>query len=144
VLVGEGIERRRIEAARLRLELESHLTLAGLRRDVRPYYAMADVVAIPSRSEGSPNVLLEAMISARPIVATRVGGIPEIVTHEETALLVDACDPAAMARELARLLADPSLRLRLGERARRQAEESYSPEAYRCSLIRLYQEILGA
>ncbi|MGP8243499.1 MAG: glycosyltransferase [Bryobacteraceae bacterium] len=144
VLVGEGIERPRIEAARRRLGLEEHVTLAGLRGDVRPYYAMAEIVVIPSRSEGSPNVLLEAMLAARPIVATRVGGIPEIVTHRETALLVDARDPAAMAGELARLLAEEDLRLRLAEQARRMAEESFSPDVYRRALIRLYQEILAA
>ncbi|MGO9969171.1 MAG: glycosyltransferase [Bryobacteraceae bacterium] len=144
VLVGEGIERPRIEAARRRLGLEEHVTLVGLRGDVRPYYAMADIVAIPSHSEGSPNVLLEAMIAARPIVATRVGGIPEIVTHQETALLVDARDPAAMARELARLLAEQELGRRLAEQARRLAEESYSPDGYRRALIRLYREILAA
>jgi glycosyltransferase involved in cell wall biosynthesis len=144
VLVGEGIERPRIEAARRRLGLEAHVTLAGLCGDVRPYYAMADIVAIPSHSEGSPNVLLEAMIAARPIVATRVGGIPEIVTHRETALLVEARDPAAMARELASLLADKDLALRLAGQARRLAEESYSPDAYRRALIGLYREILAA
>ena len=144
MLVGEGIERPRIEAARRRLGLEEHVTLVGLRGDVRPYYAMADIVAIPSHSEGSPNVLLEAMIAARPIVATRVGGIPEIVTHQETALLVDARDPAAMARELARLLAEQELGRRLAEQARRLAEESYSPDGYRRALIRLYREILAA
>jgi glycosyltransferase involved in cell wall biosynthesis len=142
VLVGEGIERRRIEAARRRLDLEGHVTLAGLRGDVGPYYAMADIVAVPSHSEGSPNVLLEAMIAARPIVATRVGGIPEIVTHQETALLVDARDPAAMAGALARLLADGKLRVSLAERGRRLAEEAYSPDAYRRALIGLYLEIL--
>ena len=142
VLVGEGIERPRIEAARRRLGLQNHVTLVGLRADVRPYYAMADIVAIPSRSEGSPNVLLEAMISCRPIVATRVGGIPEIATHRETALLVDARDPAAMAGELARLLGEEDLRVRLAAQARRLAEESYSPDAYRRGLIGLYQEIL--
>jgi glycosyltransferase involved in cell wall biosynthesis len=144
VLVGEGIDRPRIEAARRRLGLEAHVTLAGLRSDVRPYYAMADIVAIPSHSEGSPNVLLEAMIAGRPIVATRVGGIPEIVTHRETALLVEARDPAAMARELASLLADKDLGMRLAVQARRLAEESYSPDAYRCALIGLYREILAA
>ena len=66
------------------------------------------------------------------------------MTHRETALLVEARDPAAMARELASLLADKDLALRLAGQARRLAEESYSPDAYRRALIGLYREILAA
>jgi len=144
VIVGEGADRKLIETERQRLGLDAHVTLLGLRHQVQPYYALADIAVIPSRSEGSPNVLLEAMIAARPIVATRVGGIPEIVTHEDAALLVPSRDPEAMARALARMLGDLSLRERLARRAFEVACTSYSPEAYRRSLVQLYQRVLSA
>jgi len=143
VFVGEGIERERIQAARARLGLEEHVTLAGLQHDVRPYYAMAQITIMASHSEGSPNALLEAMAAGLPIVATRVGGIPEIATHEETALLVEARQPRAMAQAIQRLLKDRSLGERLAARAKAMST-SYSPEAYRRSLTAVYQRLLGA
>lgn len=144
VIVGEGIERGRIEQQRKKLNLESRVTLAGLRHDVRPYYGMADVVVLPSHSEGSPNVLLEAMIHARAIVATRVGGVPEIAQDGETALLVEARDPDGMAQAISRMLGDRALRARLAGRARQVAAERYSPRAYTESLTRLYQRLTEA
>ena len=73
-LVGEGPEEARLLALRAELGLENHVTMAGLQHDVRPYYTCADIVAIPSHSEGSPNVLLEAMAAGVAVAATRVGG----------------------------------------------------------------------
>jgi len=141
VIVGEGPERGRIEEQVRRLNLASRVTLAGLQHDVRPYYALANLVALPSHSEGSPNVLLEAMIHGRGIVATRVGGVPEIATDEETALLVPARDPAALGRAIGRMLKDQSLRERLAARAREVAAAAYSPEAYCRSMVELYERL---
>jgi glycosyltransferase involved in cell wall biosynthesis len=143
VFVGEGVERNRIEATRSRLGLENQVTLAGLQHDVRPYYAMAQIAVMASHSEGSPNSLLEAMAAGLPIVATRVGGIPEIATHEESALLVNAQQPAALSRAIQRLLKDAGLRERLSAAAK-SAAAGYSPDAYRRSLTAIYQRVLGA
>ena len=144
VIVGEGLERARIEAELRRLNLESQVTLAGLQHDVRPYYAIADLVVLPSHSEGSPNVLLEAMIQGRPIVATRVGGVPEIATDEEAALLVPPRNAGAMVAAVERLLADSGLRRRLAKRANEVATEVYSPERYCQAMVGLYQRLTGA
>src|SRR5205823_11585403 len=81
VIVGEGPERSRIEDKIRRLNLGSTVTLTGQRDSAEPYYGIADVAVLSSRSEGSPNALLEAMAAGVPAVATRVGGVPEIVTH---------------------------------------------------------------
>ncbi|HYU77778.1 MAG TPA: glycosyltransferase [Vicinamibacterales bacterium] len=142
LIVGEGPERARIEAARKRLRLERHVTLAGLQHDVRPFYALATLVVMPSHSEGSPNVLLEAMIAGRPIVATRVGGVEEIVRHEDTALLVSPRNASAMAQALERAVADASLRSRLASRAQQVALTQYSPATYRRAIVELYQQLL--
>ena len=143
VFVGDGPEEERLKAARHRLGLENQVTMAGLQHDMRPYYAVADAVVMPSHSEGSPNVLLEAMSAGVPVVATRVGGVPEIVTDEDSALLVESRNPEAMAGAIQRMLEDEALRNRLAQNARRLAEEKYSPEAYRRSLVNMYEEVLA-
>jgi glycosyltransferase involved in cell wall biosynthesis len=144
VIVGEGVERAALEQQRTRLGLDGVVSFLGLKSDVRPYYALADVFVLPSLSEGSPNVLLEAMAAGLASVSTCVGGVPETVTHEETALLVPARDTTAMAGAIQRLLEDPELRRRLGERAREAAETKFSPEEHCRCMIEMYQQVLAA
>ena len=143
VLVGDGPEQGRIEAARTQMGLDGFVTMAGLQHDVRPYYGIADVVVMPSHSEGSPNVLLEAMAAGVPVVATRVGGVPEIAVDRETALLVAPRDPQALALAIREMLQDAGLRARLAQKAREVAECEYSPEAYRRSLVEIYRKVLA-
>jgi glycosyltransferase involved in cell wall biosynthesis len=143
VVAGEGPERPAIEAAIAAKGLGSHVTLAGLQHDIRPYYAVADLVVMPSHSEGSPNALLEAMIASKPIVATRAGGIPEIVDHEETAILVEPRKPAALAEAIHRLLHDPETSQRLAANAYSLASMQFSPAAYRRKMGQLYCQVLG-
>ena len=142
VIIGDGVDRAPLEKLRAELGLESKVTFLGFQPDVRPYYSLADVVVLPSHSEGSPNVLLEAMAAGRAIVATQVGGVPEIARDEETALLVKPHSPPDLARAIARLLADPDLSRRLGEKSHHLAETEFSPEAYQRSLVMLYQRVL--
>ena len=100
-----------------RLEIAEHVAFCGVvpNRDLYTYYCAADVFCLPSRREPFGIVLLEAGAAKCPIVATRVGGIPEILTHDVTARLVDQEDPDALARELHLLLVDAGLRQRLAE-----------------------------
>lgn len=121
--------------------LEKNVALTGHLKDLAPYYETADIVAIPSLSEGSPNVLLEAMAFGVPVVATHVGGIPEIVTHEETALLVPARDPAAMAAAIYRMISDPGIATALAGKAFRKIETDYSPQSRANSLVNIYAEM---
>jgi glycosyltransferase involved in cell wall biosynthesis len=143
VIVGEGPERVRIEETRKRLGLERIVILEGHRNDVRPYLAVAGALALPSHSEGSPNVLLEAMAAGVPAVACAVGGVPEIARHEETALLVEPRDPQRLAEALQRIRGEGNERDRMVERARRTVEEHYTPEAYHRSLVSIYEEVLS-
>ena len=142
VLVGEGPDRRAIERKAAALGVEDRITLAGHRIDVRPYYALADLLLMPSHSEGSPNVLLEAMSAGIPVAATSVGGIPEIAGHEENALLVARGDMDAMANAAVRLLEDPGLARRLADSAVKVAC-NYTPEAYSQALLQLYDQVLA-
>ncbi len=118
------------------------MTLAGFQRDTKPYYAIATLVAVPSHSEGSPNVVLEAMAAGLPIVANAVGGVPEILEENVTGLMVPAGKPDAMAQAMLRILCDPELGLRLGTAARAQALSHYTPDAYRRELVGIYQNVL--
>lgn len=141
LIAGEGLERRRIEEAIRRAGLEQQVTLLGHVNDVRPYYRAADVFAISSLSEGSPNALLEAMAAGVPVVATAVGGIPEIATDGETALLVPARNPRALAAALDRLLSDRSLAMNIAGRASELINSKYSPLSRAKSLVRLYERL---
>lgn len=144
LLVGEGPERARLESLAAALGLTSRVIFAGHVGEVRPYYALADLLALPSHSEGSPNVILEAMAAGLPVLATAVGGVPEIVTHEETGLLVQARDTAAMAAGAVRLLTEGELSRRLSANALALVSERFSPEAYRRGLVQIYCELLAA
>lgn len=142
VVVGDGPERPRIEAAAARLGLADRVMFAGQVSNVRPYYAMSDLLALPSHSEGSPNVLLEAMAAKLPVVATEVGGVPEIVTHSESALLVKPRDPESMARAIGAVLRDGSLARGLIENAYAMAINRHSPEARLRALLDIYRELI--
>ncbi|HEY2842204.1 MAG TPA: glycosyltransferase [Bryobacteraceae bacterium] len=141
-MVGEGPERSRIEERIRSLQLTGAVTLTGQQESAQPYYGLAQVAVLSSLSEGSPNALLEAMAAGIPVVATSVGGIPEIVTHGESALLVTPGDVAAMSASIARLLADKSLAQSLAARARERILEHHTPEARVQRLIDIYTGLL--
>jgi glycosyltransferase involved in cell wall biosynthesis len=142
VLAGDGPERARLERQCADLKLGELVILAGHQPELAPYYSMADLVALPSYSEGSPNVLLEAMAAGLPAVATAVGGVPEIAADEENALLVRPHAPEALGAALLRLLTSEDLRQRLGTRAR-EVTLRHTPQAYCQGMLRVYQDLLG-
>lgn len=143
VIVGDGPERPRIERTAAALGIQDRIILAGRAGDARPYFALADVFALPSHSEGSPNVLLEAMAAGVPVVATNVGGVPEIVTHNVSALLVRPHDPQSIAASIGLALADLELARGLTARARDQVITRHSPENRLLSLVKLYAGLVG-
>jgi len=141
VVVGDGPERLRIERLCRTLEIATSIMLAGHRDDVAPLYAAADLLVLPSYTEGSPNVLLEAMAAALPIVATSVGGVPEMIQHDTSGVLVDPRAPDSMAAAIQRVLRDEEFRLRLGRNAQQESSR-FSPAAYCDSILRLYDSLV--
>jgi glycosyltransferase involved in cell wall biosynthesis len=141
LIVGDGPERGRIERVVHDLDLEDRVTLAGHVRDVRPYFRSADVLAISSVSEGSPNVLLEAMAAGVPVAATAVGGIPDIVTDKETGLLIEPRNPQAMASAINLLFSNSDLAGTLTRNAKELIRNAYSPEDRARFLLKLYQKV---
>jgi glycosyltransferase involved in cell wall biosynthesis len=144
ILVGDGPERARLEAAAESLGCKEHVIFTGQLSDVQTFYALADVFALPSHSEGSPNVLLEAMAANLPVVATAVGGVPEMVENNESALLVPPNDPTSLAASLARILTDRELAQRLTTNAALLVDTRCTPENYVRSLVEIYHEVLNA
>ncbi len=142
VIVGEGPERGRLAASVNSFGLNDQVTFIGEVMNVQPYYGAADVFVLPSHSEGSPYVLLEAMAAKVPIVATAVGGVPEIITHEESALLVRSREPRAMASAIAQVLAEPELARRLKTTAYSLVTTAYAPETQIRSLVKLYRSLV--
>ena len=142
ILAGDGPARPQIVEAIQSMGLGGQVTLAGHIPDIGRYYQAADLVVIPSLSEGSPNVLLEAMAAGIPVVATPVGGIPEIVTHGESALLVPPQNPGAMAEAINLLLSSPGTAISLAQQARANVETDYTPEARARSLLEIYAGLL--
>jgi glycosyltransferase involved in cell wall biosynthesis len=140
VMVGDGPERERLEASCRELGVTDLVVFAGTTADVSVYYSLAEVFVLPSRSEGSPNVLLEAMASGTAVVATAVGGVPEVVRSGDNGLLVPADDVSALAGGIAELLGNQELRQRLGSRGRDWAALHHSPREYVRSVLALYQD----
>jgi glycosyltransferase involved in cell wall biosynthesis len=141
LILGDGPEKRQVEKLVRDLNLQDRISLPGHVHDVRPYYRRADVLAISSVSEGSPNVLLEAMSAGVPVVATAVGGIPELVANNETALLVEAHNPEALASAINLLLSNPDLAKTLVSNALQTIGRRHSPQDRARALQELYNRI---
>ncbi len=123
LLVGEGPAKRDLIELVSRLNIEPHVRFLGARRDVEKILPALDVFVLGSLSEGFGISIVEAMSAGIPVVATKVGGIPEIVRHEETGLLVPPGDVGAMAEAIEQLLQDRERAKAFGERGRERAQQ---------------------
>jgi glycosyltransferase involved in cell wall biosynthesis len=142
LVAGEGPERVRLEELCTRLGVADSVRMLGYQRDVAACYQVADVFALPSYSEGSPNVLLEAMDAGVPIVATAVGGVGEMIRDGEHGLLVPAGDVEGLARGVVALLTNAELRLALTTTAR-DSLAAYSPQEYYAKVRSLFEEVVS-
>jgi glycosyltransferase involved in cell wall biosynthesis len=141
LVAGDGPERARLEELCTRLGIADSVRILGYQQNVTACYEIADVFALPSYSEGSPNVLLEAMDAGLPIVATAVGGVGEMIRNGEHGLLVPAGDVEGIARSVVALLNDAELRLALTNAAR-DSLAAYSPEEYYVNMRSLFEEVV--
>jgi glycosyltransferase involved in cell wall biosynthesis len=144
VLVGEGALEGRLRTACRRLGLERDVAFTGAKRldELPAYYSLADVFALPSRFDNSPNVLLEAMACELPVVAARVGGVPRYVNDEINGLLVEPGQPEALSAALDRVLRDQALRSRLVTGGLAQVQNKGSWTASAQKLLHLYEQLL--
>lgn len=142
LITGDGPERHNLESLAANLGVDHTVFFLGYRRDVSTIMGTSDVVVLSSEREGFGDVLIEAMSLAKPVVATAVGGVPEIVRHEETGLLVPAGDSAAMAQAVARLLNDPVWAGWLGAQGHEVVTQHFHVDILAQKLALVYQELL--
>jgi len=141
LIVGDGPERGTIERIAAAHGVRDQVILTGYTADVAPYYAAADIAVLASVTEGSPNALLEAMAASLPVVATAVGGIPEIVSDHETAILVPAGDVEALAQGLREVLMDETAAREMAVRARSLIVSRFTPQARMRRLCEIYEGV---
>jgi glycosyltransferase involved in cell wall biosynthesis len=137
-LVGDGPRLAALQESARRLSISDRVKLMPPREDLRPLLHQASLLVLSSRTEALPNVILEAMAAGLPVVATRVGGVPELVFHGRTGWLVNPGDAPALAAALSRVLADPDARQTLGRAGRERALKDFSLE----TMARQYESLL--
>ncbi len=143
LFLGDGPERQALLQQVEDGGLRGRVHFAGHQRHPLPYYALADLFVLPSLSEGSPNVLLEAMLAKTPIIASAVGGVPETVEHGRSALLVEPRNSAALAEAIATVLQNSELANNLRENAYTTVITRFSPDTHISSLLGVYRDLLG-
>jgi glycosyltransferase involved in cell wall biosynthesis len=143
LIVGEGSTARQLKAAATRLGIRGSVSFTGRREDVVALTGELTVAVLPSVREAQGISILEAMARRVPVVATSVGGIPEVITPGVDGVLVPPADPLALAAALDRLLADAPFRQRLADAAYRTVEERYSLGAQVRRIEAVYDEELA-
>lgn len=142
LMVGDGPE---LEKVRQRVEqygLEDRVYFIGAQRDVVPYLQHCDALLLPSEMESFGLVALEAMSCGVPVVASQVGGLPELVSHGKHGFLAPAGQSTQMAQDTLRILRDPTLRKEMGEQARADVERTWTRPRVVTQYSALYQELL--
>ena len=126
MLVGDGTLRKKIWKQSQTLGNDNRVLFTGIRKDIPLILSSLDIFVLPSRWEGLPLVLLEAMAAGLPIVATAVGGIPEVVVDGETGFLVPPEDPEALASAITRLIEDSVLRKKFGKAGYKRVKQHFN------------------
>jgi sugar transferase (PEP-CTERM/EpsH1 system associated) len=144
VMIGDGPLRGESQKLLRAADAEHLAWLPGERTDIPEMMRALDLFVLPSLREGISNTILEAMASGLPVVATRVGGNPELVVEGETGMLVPPLDPVALAAAIRRYLVDGDLLTRHGQAGRRKAEGRFSIEAMVNGYLNVYDEVLNA
>lgn len=143
IVVGDGPERSKLEKIIASLELQSYVWLAGDRDDIPAWLGCMDIFVLPSLGEGISNTVLEAMASGLPVIATTVGGNPELVEHEVTGLLVPSDNIDDLGKAIERLVTVPQLRLAMGEAASGKVREMFDWDRTVTAYLRVYDEVLN-
>jgi glycosyltransferase involved in cell wall biosynthesis len=139
-MIGEGGDRDRLKEQATELGIADRVVWHGAVPNAGAVLPAFDAFVLSSRTEGTPIALFEAMFASVPIVATRVGGVPDVVTSEH-ALLVPSEDPSAIAEALAEIRRDPSAAIRRSELARDRLLQAFSPEAWLEAVEEVYRTV---
>jgi glycosyltransferase involved in cell wall biosynthesis len=143
VIVGDGVLRPEMEQYAHALDIADRVVFTSWRRDLPRIYADLDVLAVTSNNEGTPVSAIEAMAAGCPVVATRVGGLPDLISDGETGYLVPPGDAQAVSAAMLRLLREPEMARRMGQAARALVRERFAAQRLVSDMERLYPELLG-
>jgi glycosyltransferase involved in cell wall biosynthesis len=143
-LVGDGPDRQHVERRAHDLGVMRETLFLGYQDDVAPYFAAFDAFILPSANEGTPVTTIEALAAGKPVVATRVGGVPDVVRDGEDGFLVDPGNVVELAERLAALAHDPALRERMGAAGRARVLPRYAVQRLVEDVDRLYRALLEA
>lgn len=144
LLVGDGPDREHLEQYAHELGVTKRCLFVGYQEDVGRFYSAIDALLLPSANEGTPVSVIEALAAQRPAVATRVGGVPDIVREGVDGFLVEVGDAQGLADRLAELDADPERRARMGAEGRARVLERYAVQRLVDDIDRLYRSLLAA
>ncbi len=143
VIVGEGSMEKEIKERAAKSGAAKNIIFTGFRKDIPQCLAFFDVFVMPSHMEGLCTSILDALVSRKPVAASKVGGIPEIIEDNETGLLVPPGDPAALAESLVRLVKDRDLAARLAGNGRRKVMEEFTIDAMVKGNMAVYERLLA-
>jgi len=141
LFVGDGPGRNRVEQEIKKAQLEAQILMTGYREDIPAILSFTDLGIISSVAEGIPQFLFQIMAMGKPVIATEVGGIPEIVTSGVTGVLIPPEDPAALVKAIVQALGDPGSARRLGAEGRRLVEQGYTVEKMAEKVYKVYQQV---
>jgi glycosyltransferase involved in cell wall biosynthesis len=143
-LVGDGPDRDHLEQRAHDLGIVRRCLFLGYQDDVAPFYEAIDTLLLPSVNEGTPVSVIESLAAGRPAVATRVGGVPDVLRDGVDGFLVEVGDPAALADRLAELARDPVRRGEMGRAGRERVVQRYAVDRLVDDVDKLYRELLSA
>lgn len=141
LVVGYGKLRKELEEMVADLDIKRNLIFTGVRADIPEILSLTDIFILPSLFEGLPFTILEAMAAGKPVVSTRVSGIPEQVVDGETGILVDSKDVESLSQAILFLLKNPEKVKMMGERGRERAEKYFSKDTMLDKTLKLYSSI---
>jgi glycosyltransferase involved in cell wall biosynthesis len=143
-MVGDGPDREQLESRAHDLGIVRDTLFLGYQEEVAPFYAAFDALVLPSSNEGTPVSAIEALAAGRPVVATRVGGVPDVVDEGADGFLVEPGATDELADRLAQLARDPALRERMGQAGRERVLPRYAVDRLVGDVDRLYRSLLSA
>ncbi|MBN1900856.1 glycosyltransferase [Candidatus Sumerlaeota bacterium] len=141
-IIGDGSLRKHLESCAANLKVKDHVVFVGERDDTSDILSGFDIFLMPSRSEGFPNALLEAMAAGIPCIAAKAGGIPEIIRDKKNGILVNPCSPGELAEAINNLMVSPETRKELGETARQDMIKRFDIHRMIDNMISHYQSLL--
>lgn len=143
LIVGDGEERDTVEALVRSLSATDRIQLMGQRNDISDILHAADLLVLTSTFEGIPLTIQEAMAAGTPVLATAVGGVPELVVHEESGLLVDSGDFEALGKALIQIVNNEDMRMDFGQRSREIAAQSFDISLAARAYERVYDAVVS-